>query len=111
METESNKAVDVCQKLLEILEKEKKEISAKNLDSIEHYCSLKMGLIKELDDINKEVARTDSAEKAAKVEPLLKKIIELNESNAEAVRNMKKDVLNEITTGHKQSKAFKAYNP
>jgi len=110
MNTVHEKSVKVCGKLLDILEKEKQEIAANNLDSVEHYCSIKMGLIQELDEINKEIARTACTDISAKIEPLLKKIIELNETNAEAVRNMKKDVLSEISTGHKKSKAFKAYN-
>lgn len=111
MKKEDSKAVEVCRKLLEILEKEQSEIAGKNLDSIEHYCSLKMDLIKELDEINKEIARNSSPVRDEKVEPLLKKIIELNEANAEAVRDMKKSVVSDITSGHKKKKAFKAYNP
>ena len=111
MGTEFNKAADVCKKLLDILEQEKKEIAANNLDRIEHYCSIKMELIQEFDEINKGSSDTGVADKRAEIEPLLKNIIELNETNAEAVRNMKKDVLSEISTGHKKSKALKAYNP
>lgn len=112
MGTEFNKAADICKKLLDVLEEEKKEIAANNLDRIEHYCSIKMELIQELDEINKgSSSGTGAADKRAEIEPILKNIIELNETNAEAVRNMKKDVLNEISTGHKKSKALKAYNP
>lgn len=111
MKKDDVSAVEVCNKLLELLEKEKSEIEGKNLDSIEHYCSLKMDLIKQLDEINKEIAGKPSPSRDAKVEPLLKKIIELNEANAEAVRDMKKSVVSDITSGHKKKKAFKAYNP
>ena len=111
MKTEDSKAIKVCNELLDLLEKEKIEIAGKNLDSIEHYCSLKMDLIKQLDEINKKIAGNPSPARDAKVEPLLKKIIELNEANAEAVRDMKKSVGTDITSGHKKKKAFKAYNP
>ena len=111
MKKEDDRAVEVCGKLLEILEKEKTEIAGNNLDSIEHYCSLKMELIKELDEINKEISSNSSTVRDTKVEPLLKKIIDLNEANAEAVRDMKKNVVCDITSGHKKKKAFKAYNP
>ncbi len=111
MKTEDSKAVEVCKKLLDLLEEEKSEIKEKNLDRIEHYCSLKMELIKELDEVNKETSQKSGSGREAKVEPLLKKIIELNEANAEAVRDMKKSVVSDITSGHKKKKAFKAYNP
>ncbi len=109
MNTDSNKAVVVCRKLLDLLEKEKQDIAKSDLDCIEQNCSLKMDLIKELDDIN-SAASPDKKSKEA-IEPLLKKIVELNESNTEAVRKLKKDVLGEITTSHKKRNAFKAYNP
>jgi hypothetical protein len=111
MKTEDSKAVEVCKKMLDLLENEKSEIKEKNLDSIEHYCSLKMDLIKELDEINKEAARQTIPGREAKVEPLLKKIMELNEANAEAVRDMKKNVVSDISSSHKKKSVFKAYNP
>ncbi len=109
METENNKAVEVCRKLLELLEKEQQDIKNSNLDGIEQNCTLKMELIQELDRLN-SAATPDKKRKEA-IEPLLKKIVELNEVNTEAVKNLKKDVLGEITSGHKKRGAFKAYNP
>lgn len=109
MNTDDNRAVEVCRKLLELLENEQQEIAKSNLDGIELNCSLKMELIKEMDEINR--AGSPDKKRKAEIEPLLKKIVELNEMNTEAVRNMKKDVLDKIAVSHKKRNAFKAYNP
>ncbi len=109
MNTDESKAVAVCRKLLDLLENEQQDIAKSDLDGIERNCSLKMDLIKELDDINSANPPEKKSKEA--IEPLLKKIVELNETNTEAVRKLKKDVLGEITTSHKKRNAFKAYNP
>ena len=110
MSTDDSKAVEVCRKLLDLLEKEQLDIEKSDLDGIERNCLLKMELLKELDEINKAEPASPNKNRKAAIEPLLKKIVDLNEVNTEAVRNLKKDVLNEITSGHKKRGAFKAYN-
>ncbi len=111
MKPNINEALSCCGKILDILKKEQKEIDEEHLDNVEHYCSLKMELIKDLDRINSELARESPSERSAEVEHLLKKIIDLNDTNAEAVKNMKRSIIGEVSDSHKQKKAVKAYNP
>ncbi len=110
MKTDENEIILLYERLLDAAVHEKNEIAQRNLDRIEHYCSLKENLIKELEELNNNGKTLISSHRErAEIESLIKKIIDLNKSNAGAVGDMKDEVISDISTLRRSKTAFKAY--
>ncbi len=109
MKTDENKIILLYERLLDISGKEIKEIEACNLDKMEYYWALKENLVKELEELNKDKRYIPSPGQRAEIESLIKKIIDINKSNAGAVRDMKNEVISDVSSLRRSKTAFKAY--
>ncbi len=98
------------EKLLDAATGEKDAVARCNIDEIEHYCSLKEGLVKELEDMRSSGKMPVlSPRQKDEIESLIRKIIEINAGNASAVGNIRDEVITEISGLRKRKAAFKAY--
>ncbi len=110
MKTDENKIILLYERLLDITVKEKKELEGRNPDKIERCCLLKEGLIRELEELNNGKAWTSCSAQSAEIESLIKKLIDINKTNAEAVGDMKSKIISEISDLKRRKTAFKAYH-
>ncbi len=109
MKTDENEMISLYKRLLDITEKEQSEITACNIDKMEHYWSLKEELIGELEKMNNGEPWISSLKQNGEIESLIKKIISANKSNADAVSEMKRSLLKDISSLHNNKKAVSAY--
>lgn len=105
-----NKLILLYRELLEISEKEQAEISESGFEKIEHFCSLKEAIVKELEDLDESEKQVSSPEEQAEIESLIKKIITVNNANVESVRDMKDRVVAELNEINGKKTAIRAYN-
>ena len=110
MRSDKNKLIYLYRKLLDIAEKEQGEIAQHNFDRVEQYGLLKDQLIKELEDLKDSGLRVSTPEQCSEIEALIKKIIIVNNANAESVLDMKNKVMNELYDLKGRKTAVKAYN-
>ncbi|HDH53040.1 MAG TPA: hypothetical protein ENH24_00975 [Nitrospirae bacterium] len=109
METDANKLIALYKKMLDIAAKEQKEIAGNNLDKIERYCSLKIDIIREIDEINNGESLICCSEKNDELESLIKQIIIINKANAEALSKKRNEIMSELSTVRRRKTAFRAY--
>ncbi len=100
----------LLRRILEISEKEQKEIDENNLDKLDHYCSLKNDLMCKLKELDKSESWISSPDKSSEIESILKKIDEINNANAEAVREKRDKVMGQICDQQTTKTAINAYN-
>lgn len=109
MDTEFDKIISLYKKLLQIAEEEEKVIGERDLDKLYRYCVNKTHLIETLNKFNIEESLASYPEYRDELDLLIKKIMFINKANAEAVRNIKKDMLKEISSLHNGNRVFRAY--
>ncbi len=109
MKTDEKKMISLYEKLLEITEKEHNEIKDCNIDKMEYYWALKEDLIGELKKMNNGEPWISSRKQGDEIESLIKKIISANKTNVAAASEMKKSLLNDISSIHNGKKAVNAY--
>ena len=109
MKTDEKRMISLYKRLLDITEKEQNEITACNIDKMEYYWSLKEDLIGELEKMNNGEPWISSRKQGDEIESLIKKIISTNKTNTAAVSEMKKSLLNDISSIHNGKKAVSAY--
>lgn len=110
MGSDENRLIIIYRRLLDIAEKEQVEIAQNNFDRVEQYCMLKDQLIKEMEALKDSELRVSTPKQCAELESLIKKIITVNNANAEAVLNMKNRVMNELYDLKGRRTVVKAYN-
>jgi hypothetical protein len=104
------KAVILYKKLLEIVQLESSEIEKQNLDRVEHYWAQKLNILKELDELKTDDQWMGNQATHAELGKLIKKIMNINDANADAVTKLKNGINVEISDLHKNKSAYKAYN-
>jgi hypothetical protein len=104
------KAVILYKKLLEIVQLESSEIEKQNLDRVEHYWAQKLNILKELDELKTDDKWMGNPATHAELGKLIKKIMNINDANADAVTKLKNGINVEISDLHKNKSAYKAYN-
>ncbi|HDH06691.1 MAG TPA: hypothetical protein ENH01_13495 [Nitrospirae bacterium] len=109
MKTDANKLIALYKKMLDIAAKEQKEIAENNLDKIERCYSLKIDIIREIDEINNGESLIYSSEKNDELALLIKQIIVINKANAEALSKKRNEIMSELSTVQKRKTAFRAY--
>lgn len=109
IQTEENRIIVLCRELLGILEKEQVEIAEHNLDNLEHYGSLKAGLIKEMQLPANSGLWNSNPEHTAEIRSLMEKIVDINGSNEKALLNIKEEIFTGISTIQETKTAHKAY--
>lgn len=109
MKTDANKLIALYKKMLDIAAKEQKEIAGNNLNKIERYCSLKIDIIREIDEINKSESLTCRSEENYELESLIKQVIVINKANAEALSKKRNEIMSELSTVQRRKTAFRAY--
>ncbi len=109
MKTDGNKMISLYKRLLDITEKEQNEIEKCNIDNMESCWSLKDDIIKELEKLNSGKSWNSCREKSDEVGSLIRKIIVVNKTNTDKVREMKDELLKNISTLHNSTKAVRAY--
>lgn len=109
-QNKENRIIVICRELLDILDKERGEIAAANLDKLEHYGSLKEGLIKEMQAPANSGLWISSPEDTAEIHSLMKKIVDFNESNEKSLLKIKEGIIAEFSTIQTTRKAHKAYS-
>ena len=103
---EKSRVMNLYQKLLDLLKKEEAEIKDNDIDKIEHNCSLKMNILKEL--TNCTFCRQNINESPELVS-IIKKIEDIQRSNTDAVEQIKNAVMGEISALNKGKSALRAY--
>ena len=104
------KALDLYKKLLKVMELESTEIVKKNFDRSGHFWSQKLNILKELDELKTDEKWMGNPATHEELGKLIKKVIDMNEANAHAVRNIKSKINEELSSLHKSRSAYKAYN-
>lgn len=113
MKAEDSEIIVLYKELLEVAEREREEISGSDLDKVEHYCSLKDGIIQKIAELTRMSGSglaALNAEQKEILEPIIKKIIQLHDSSTKAVQEMRSGVNSELTGLNTAKTAFKAYN-
>jgi hypothetical protein len=105
-----DKAFFLYKKLLDVMEQENSEIGENRLDRIEHYMSQKIEILKEVEGLTTDEQWIKNTKKHKELSGIIKKIIDLNEVNAHAVRNIKSEINEELSGLHKSRSACNAYN-
>jgi len=104
-----DKALFLYKKLLNIMKQENSEVAENRLDSLEHYMSQKIEILKEVEELKTDEQWIKNTRTHKELSGVIKKIIDLNEANALAVRNIKSDINEELSSLHKSRSAYKAY--
>ena len=109
MKTDCSKIISLYKRLLDITEKEQNEIANFNIDNIENCWSLKEYIIRELEKMNHGKPWNAGSHMDDEIVTIIKKIIAVNKINADKVREMKDELLKNISTLHNSTKAVRAY--
>lgn len=109
MKTHSNNIISLYKTLLELSENERKVIADSNLDEMEYNWLLKENVIREIEKMNDGSPWNVSREESTEIESLIRRIMAVHKANKDAVRKMKDDLLNDISTLSKGKKAVRAY--
>lgn len=104
------KALVLYRKLLDIMEREHDEIAEKKLDNAEHYMYQKVEILNEIETLKENKQWLLNGHAHNELTEIIKKIIAMNEANANAVRSIKSDIHTEISALYKSKSAHKAYN-
>jgi len=109
MSKEKENPVLLLKRILEISEKESKEIEENNLDKLEHYGSLRNDIMRTLGDLGKSESWISNVSNPAEVESILRKIDEVNNSNKKAVREKRDKIMGQKSDQNKKYIAINAY--
>ncbi|KPK36749.1 MAG: hypothetical protein AMK70_01115 [Nitrospira bacterium SG8_35_1] len=105
-----DKALFLYKKLLNLMEQENSEVGENRLERIEHYMTQKIEILKEVEELKTDKQWIKNSKTHKELSGIIKKIIHLNEANAHAVRNIKSQINEELSSLHKSRSAYKAYN-
>ena len=109
MKTDCSKIISLYKRLLDITEKEQNEIANFNIDNMESCWSLKEDTIRELEKMNDGKPWNAGSHMDDEIITIIKKIIAVNKINADKVREMKDELLKNVSTLHNSTKAVRAY--
>jgi len=104
------KALILYRQLLVIMEKENREITERGLEGIEHFISQKVEILREVESLRMDLQGIQDETMQKEFSGIIKRMIDLNESSAHAIRKAKNDIHNELSTIHKGRSAFMAYS-
>jgi len=110
LDSVEDKLLVLYKKLLDVMEQENREVAENRLERIEHYMSQKIGILKEVEELKTDKQWINNSKIHKELSGIIKKIIDLNEANAHAVRNIKTEIKEELSILHKSRSAYKAYN-
>lgn len=105
-----NSIMSLYREILSVAEREKEAIAASSLEMIEHYCSLKDGLLNELMSLTDSGYPPMDTGQCAELRFLIKQVSELNEHNRQVVQNMANEIVGQIYLAGTTKEAFHAYS-